>query len=835
MATEVIMPKLGMTMQEGTIIRWLKNEGEWVEKGEPILEIMTDKAVMEVEAPASGILAGIRAQPDDVIPVNQVIAYILEPGEKLEDVVKAAPPPEKAPVSRRRPARARVAATPAARRLAAKHGVDLARVKGSGPGGRITEGDVRAFIEEREARQPPIAVRERLPLTGRRKIIAERMQKSAQQAPHITLTVEVDMSEAERARKGCSFTALIVQAVAQALRRHPMVNASLQGEEIVIYDEVNIGVAVATDEGVIVPVVKGADAKSLFEIDAELKRLAQRARQGKLTLEELSGGTFTVSNLGMFGVDEFHAIINPPQSAILAVGAIVEKPQVEGGKVVIRPTMRMSISADHRVLDGAAAAEFLQDVKASLEKPAGEIEARERARIVVIGGGFGGYTAALRAARLGAEVTLIEKDRLGGTCLNAGCIPTKVLLEGARRLMELRTMEEHGIKVGDFSLDLAALRKRRDGIVNQLVRGIKRQLDDNGVRVLKGVASLVTPHRVRVKLDDGTSEEMEATAVIVATGSVPASIAGLEGALTSKEALSLQEIPETLVIVGGGVIGVEFACLFSALGTEVTIVEALPRLLPAEDEDISRGMAWLLQRRGVKILTDSSVEGMSGDEVVVKTREGERRLRAERVLVAVGRVPYIEGLNLEALGVEARRGAVVVNERMETNVPGIYAVGDVTGRYFLAHVASVQGEVAAENAMGRFKRMDYAVIPRCIFTVPEVAAVGLTEGEARKQGYEVVAAALPWTFSEKAVIDGEVEGLVKIVAADGRLLGMHIIGSQASSLIMEGAMAMAAGARLEEIASLVHPHPTLSELIKRVADAASKAPRLELKAPGSKR
>lgn len=387
MATEVIMPKLGMTMEKGTIVRWLREEGEQVEKGEPILEIETDKVVMEVEAPASGTLAGISAGPDEVVPVTEVIAYILEPGEKLEEVAKppvkeAAPPPKK-----------RIAVTPRARRLAREHEVDLAQVQGSGPGGRIVEADVRAFIEKREAAKPPmeaLKVKERVPLRGRRKTIAERMQESAREAPHIALTMEVDMSEAERARRGCSFTALIVQVVAGVLRQHPLVNASLQGDEIILYDEVNVGVAVATKEGLLVPVVKRADAKSLFEIDDEIKSLAQSAGEGKLTLEEVSGGTFTVSNLGMFGVDEFHALINPPQSAILAIGAIVEKPLAKGGRVVIRPMMKMTISADHRILDGAAAAEFLQDVKASLERPTAEVEVREPAKIVVIGGGSGG-------------------------------------------------------------------------------------------------------------------------------------------------------------------------------------------------------------------------------------------------------------------------------------------------------------------------------------------------------------------------------------------------------------------------------------------------------------
>jgi len=304
----------------------------------------------------------------------------------------------------------------------------------------------------------------------------------------------------------------------------------------------------------------------------------------------------------------------------------------------------------------------------------------------------------------------------------------------------------------------------------------------------------------------------------VATGSVPVAIEGLEDALTSEEVLSLTEVPKSLIIVGGGVIGVEFASIFSAFGSEVTIVEALPRILPAEDKDVSQGMAWLLQEKGVKILTNSQVEGMDGDELVVLTESGERRLKAERVLVAVGRNPYTEGLDLEALGIKTLNGAIVTDESMETNVPGIYAAGDVTGKYFLAHVASVQGRIAAENALGRHARMDYTVIPRCIFTMPEVAVVGMTEEEARKQGHNVMVKTFPWTLSERAIIEGQTEGFIKIVAAEGRLLGVHIIGPGASSLIMEGALAI--GVPLKKVAQVMHPHPTLSEALQKAAEAA---------------
>ncbi len=828
MAVEVIMPKLDMTMEEATIIRWLKQEGEWVEKGEPILEIMTEKIVMEVEAPASGILAGIRVGPDDVVPVGQVIAYILAPGEKLEDVVKVPPkaPPLKVPaqqevkpIEKVAPPPEKVRATPAARRLAREHSIDLTKVIPSGPHGEIVEEDVIAYMKSiSEAVSTPSKgprIAEKIPLQGWRKITAQRMQQS-NEIPHIDLTVEVDMSEAARKRGTCSFTAIIVQAVAKTLKKYPIVNSSFQEDKIIIYKDINIGVAVDTEQGLIVPVVKNADEKSLSEIDKEIKELAQKAREGKLSLEEVSGGTFTVSNLGMFGIDNFQALINPPQGAILAVGKIQDRPVAIGGRIEIRPIMKMTISADHRVLDGATVARFLTDVKAALEQPAPKLEEiKEAHRVAIIGGGFGGYSAALRAAELGAYVTLIEKNKLGGTCLNVGCIPTKILLETAKHALSLSELEAHGLKVNGWSLDFKVVQERKERIVGKLINSLEQRLKRAGVQVIKGFARFVSANRLVVEKEGGEATEVEADRVIVATGSEASLIAGLPEALTSTEALELMEIPNSLLIVGGGVIGVEFACIFSAFGSKVTIAEALPRLLPNEDKDISEALFKALQRRGIEILTEATVEGMDGEEVIVSTPKGQKRLHPEKILVAVGRKPYTQGLGLNKIGIHTSKGAIVVNEFMETNVPGVYAIGDVTGKYFLAHVAAAEGEVAAENALGKKRFMNYTSVPRCIFSIPEIAAVGLTEEEAQSQGYKVSVGMYPWTGVEKALIEGHTEGLVKVVAAEGKLLGLHIMGSEASNLIMEGVLAVALSTPLEHLASLMHPHPTLAEAVQR--------------------
>jgi pyruvate dehydrogenase E2 component (dihydrolipoamide acetyltransferase) len=421
MAIPVIMPKLEMSQEEATVVEWLKRDGESVEKGEPLLRVETDKVIVDIESPASGLLAGVRAEPRQKVPVTEVIAYILQPGEGLPPPgaeVPLPPPPQPAPAARvtpvarqlaaaqgmdlstvagtgvggritktdveaalAAPARpvlepfpARVRATPAARRISRERRIDLAAVSGSGPRGRVQAADVLAFAP------PPAA--EIVPLQGMRRTIAERMTASYQTTPHVTFTVRVEVSgfEQVRARLNAlaetsggvrvSTTALIVKAVAWALRRHPWLNSTLRGQEVHLLPEVNVGVAVALEEGLIVPVVHQADRKSLAEIAAEVNDLVTRAREGQLTPADVGGGTFTVSNLGPFGIEQFTAIINPPQAAILAVGAIQREVIADQeDQVIVRPVMRMTLSADHRVVDGAVAAHFLLDLRQALEAP----------------------------------------------------------------------------------------------------------------------------------------------------------------------------------------------------------------------------------------------------------------------------------------------------------------------------------------------------------------------------------------------------------------------------------------------------------------------------------
>ena len=372
MAVQIVMPKLGMAMTEGEVVKWLKEDGAQVAKDEPVVQVMSKKITYEVKAPQAGVLRQA-VLPKQKVPVGAVIGYITAPGEEVP-VTPAAPAAAAGST-----AQAEVLATPMAKRLAREHGIDLREVRGTGPGGRIQESDVLAYLEQRRqapaAPEAPPAARV-IPFTGMRRAIAERMTESLQTMAQVTITTEADVTglvefvDRLKTRADISYTAVLVKAVAAALKQHPILNSTLVGDEIRLLDEINIGVGVALDEGLIVPVIRNADRLSLAEIDRELKRLAAAARAGTLTVDEVTGSTFTISNLGMYGVDAFTPIINPPEVAILGVGRITEKPAVYRGQVAVRSLMTLSLTFDHRVVDGAPAAAFLQTLAGMLAQPA---------------------------------------------------------------------------------------------------------------------------------------------------------------------------------------------------------------------------------------------------------------------------------------------------------------------------------------------------------------------------------------------------------------------------------------------------------------------------------
>jgi len=394
MATTVIMPKLGLTMKEGTIEKWLKQEGDRVEKGEPLVEIITEKLNFQYESPASGILRKILHPEGKVVPVTTPIAIIAEEGEALpefeaikSEVPIEAPMPAAAVRKEMKEHRERIFASPFARKTAQEKGIDLSLLKGSGPGGRIIQTDVISAVErvQTEGARPSVPAQKPadklIPLKGIRKIIARRMTESFRDTPHFYLSVEVDMSAVQdlkervkdevekRAKVRLTLTDILVKVVASALKEHPIINSRIEGDQIRLLEEINVGVAIALDDGLIVPVVHHADQKSLTEIASVIRNLTRRARRGKLTLEDVGGGTFTLSNMGMLGIDKINPIINPPECSILGVGRTVEKPVVQGGEIKIKPMAWFSLSSDHRIVDGAAAGLFLNHIHKIIENP----------------------------------------------------------------------------------------------------------------------------------------------------------------------------------------------------------------------------------------------------------------------------------------------------------------------------------------------------------------------------------------------------------------------------------------------------------------------------------
>ena len=448
--------------------------------------------------------------------------------------------------------------------------------------------------------------------------------------------------------------------------------------------------------------------------------------------------------------------------------------------------------------------------------------------LAILGAGPGGYVAAIRAAQLGARVTVIENQALGGVCLNWGCIPSKALLSVVELGDKAKKAKDFGIQLsGPVTYDPTVMVARKNKVVSTLVKGIATLFKTWNIEHLEGRGELLDARTIRVTKPDGAEIRVEADGLIIATGSSWPNLPlfPIDGTqiITSKQALDLSRIPASLLIVGGGVEGCEFASLYSGLGTQVTLVELVPRLLPLEDEEISQMMERELKKRGVDIRTGVTVDQIVRQpEVVTAHLRDGLSLNVEQVLVSVGRGFNSRGIGLEKAGVQVGpRGEIVVNDRMETNVPGVYAIGDVVGKAMLAHVASAQGKVAVENFMGHPRTIDYDVIPTGIFTLPEIGRVGLTEQQARDRclavgkdpQQSVRVGRFRYGGLGKAQATGDVQGLLKVIvdAESDRILGVHILGAHATDLIHEAALAMHLGATVSRVAEMIHAHPTLAE------------------------
>jgi len=450
-------------------------------------------------------------------------------------------------------------------------------------------------------------------------------------------------------------------------------------------------------------------------------------------------------------------------------------------------------------------------------------------QLAVIGGGPGGYVAAIRAAQRGLNTCLIENEKLGGVCLNKGCIPTKTLIHSAYVLELIRRAEGFGITVeGEVYPEIEKLMARKQKVVDGLVKGVAALLKSNRVDVMEGRASLAGANNIIVKDKQGGEQTIEAEKVVIATGSRPAQLPSLpldgESVISSDGALEIKDIPGEMLIVGAGVIGCEMSCLFNSLGTKITMVELLPRCVPLEDEEISRLMERELKKKKINLILEDSVKEVrkEGGRVTAILDKGEP-ITTDKILVSVGRAFNVQDIGLEDLGVKlAERGHIQVNERMETSVPGIYAIGDVIGGYMLAHVASAEGIVAADNAAGINRLINYKAVPGAVFTDPENASVGLKEQEALDNGYNVKIGRFPYRALGKAQVIGEISGMVKLVADEKteRLLGAHIIGAHATDIIHELVLALNKKATLSDIADTIHAHPTIPEAVMEAAHDA---------------
>ena len=449
--------------------------------------------------------------------------------------------------------------------------------------------------------------------------------------------------------------------------------------------------------------------------------------------------------------------------------------------------------------------------------------------LAILGGGPAGYVAAGRAGAAGLSVVLFEANELGGVCLNEGCIPTKTLLYSAKVYDYARHSDKYGVQVPEASIDIPAVFKRKEKVVKKLVGGVKVQMRNAGVEVVKEAATIVAKGDDAFQLSAG-EEYYEARQILVCTGSeaVVPPIPGLREGLgttvvTNREILALPEKPERLVIIGGGVIGMEFASFFNSIGTQVTVVEMLPKILGPMDEEISAMLEAQYAKKGVEFHLSSKVTAVEGNSVVYETPDGEVcRADGDRILVSVGRRARFTGIGLEEMGVElavnaaGRPVGVKVDAQMRTNVPGIYAAGDVTGFSMLAHTASREGEVAVNTILGKADAMSYKAIPGVVYTNPEVAGVGLTEAEASAKGIAVTVHKLPMAFSGRFVAENERgEGLCKVlVAEDGAVVGVHMLGNPSSEIIAAACVAIEKGLTVEALKTVVFPHPTVSEILK---------------------